>query len=204
MAIQTRRGDHSEFDPEKLLPGEWACVTKGDPDSSDGKSVYMCFEAGVVKRMSTYEDMKRDIKEATQDIQDEFLSEIQQAMDSANTAAQSANQAAEDANSAAQDANDAASSAETAAQSANQAAQAANDAADNVDDAVNAAITPQAIQTAVDAYFSNHPVSIATPELVGTTIMYTGSIDPTEQIQQDVSDLKEFAAQFNSKTLYTR
>ena len=108
MAIQTRRGDHSEFDPEKLLPGEWACVTKGDPDSSDGKSVYMCFEAGVVKRMSTYEDMERDIEEATQDIQDEFLSEIQQATNSANTAAQSANQAAEDANSAAQAANEAA------------------------------------------------------------------------------------------------
>lgn len=140
MAIQTRRGDHSEFDPEKLLPGEWACVTKGDPDSSDGKSVYMCFEAGVVKRMSTYEDMKRDIKEATQDIQDEFLSEIQQATDSANTAAQSANQAAEDAN--------------QAAGLAKQAARAANEAAEAIEEAVSGVINDNQAST-VTTYSSS-------------------------------------------------
>lgn len=188
MAIQTRRGDHSEFDPEKLLPGEWACVTKGDPDSSDGKSVYMCFEAGAVKRMSTYEDMERDIEEATQDIQDEFLSEIQQATNSANTAAQSANQAAEN---------------------ANDAAQTANEAAENVG---------ESIQTEVGNYFDKNPIQLddpvldgntlkfiisTTPSLDNTTLKFIAGSSPSATLEQDVTNLKTFARQFDDKTLYT-
>lgn len=133
-----------------------------------------------------------------------FFDDADKALQDVENAVTQANQAVSDAQTAVDDAQTAVTNANQAVINANNAAQNANEAAAGVDDAVQEAITPQAIQTAVDAYFSNHPVSIATPELVGTTIMYTGSIDPTEQIQQDVSDLKEFAAQFNSKTLYTR
>ncbi len=50
MAIQNRRGIFSDFDPDKMIPGEWGVVLSGDPDSKDGSSVYMCFRAGGVKR----------------------------------------------------------------------------------------------------------------------------------------------------------
>ena len=57
MAIQCRRGPYADFDPTKLLPGEWAVVVSGDPEGKDGRSVFMCFASGYVKRMCTYEDV---------------------------------------------------------------------------------------------------------------------------------------------------
>ena len=64
MAIQMRRGKFTEFLPSKLMPGEWAVVQGDDPDASDGKSVYVAFAAGVVKRMATYVDMVDSCKTA--------------------------------------------------------------------------------------------------------------------------------------------
>lgn len=114
MAIQNRRGNYSDFDPEKMVPGEWATVLSGDPNASDGKSIYHCFSAGNVKRMATYEDMEDNINKATDDIRNEFLEDINNATQSANTAASSANQAAQTAQQAAQDAQNAAESIEGA------------------------------------------------------------------------------------------
>ena len=114
MAIQNRRGNYSDFDPEKMVPGEWATVLSGDPNAGDGKSIYHCFSAGNVKRMATYEDMEDNINKATDDIRNEFLEDINNATQSANTAATSANQAAQTAQKAAQDAQNAAESIEGA------------------------------------------------------------------------------------------
>lgn len=114
MAIQNRRGKYSDFDPEKMVPGEWATVLSGDPNAGDGKSIYHCFSAGNVKRMATYEDMEDNINKATDDIRNEFLEDINNATQSANTAATSANQAAQTAQKAAQDAQNAAESIEGA------------------------------------------------------------------------------------------
>lgn len=136
MAVQNRRGPYDDFDPNKMLPGEWACVTNGDPGASDGKSVYMCFEAGKVKRMATYDDMKDSINEATQDVQKEFLDgaseDLQQATQEAQTAAERAAQAASDAESSVAEAERALELANDAVTSANAAADRANEAADNV------------------------------------------------------------------------
>lgn len=129
MAIQSRRGAYGDFDPNKMLPGEWASVLKDDPKAQDGKSVYMCFSAGDVKRMATYEDMKDNIKEATgdvvQEVTEEYAGEIKAATKAANDAASVADSAADAANTATGSAN-------TAASSATAAAKAANDAAKNV------------------------------------------------------------------------
>lgn len=129
MAIQSRRGAYGDFDPDKMLPGEWASVLKDDPKAQDGKSVYMCFSAGDVKRMATYEDMKDNIKEATgdvvQEVTEEYAGEIKAATKAANDAASVADSAADAANTATGSAN-------TAASSATAAAKAANDAAKNV------------------------------------------------------------------------
>ena len=67
MAIQNRRGKYEDFDKTKLVSGEWAVVTSGDPASNSGRSVYMCFEPGQVKRMATYEDMTDNVSNAITD-----------------------------------------------------------------------------------------------------------------------------------------
>ena len=119
MAIQTRRGAYDDFDPAKMLPGELATVTSGDPGADDGRSVYACFAAGDVKRMATYEDMQENISQATQDIQEDFtaqlaqkISQAEEAITAAETATEQANQAKSDADAAANRANEAAARAE--------------------------------------------------------------------------------------------
>ncbi|MDO5539400.1 MAG: hypothetical protein Q4F83_04920 [Eubacteriales bacterium] len=110
MAIQNRRGDYADFDPQKMLPGEWATVLSGDPNSADGMSVYMCFKAGIVKRMATYEDMVENVQAVSGDA---IAAQIQAAIDGAikacETATASANTARANADKATQAANDAAS-----------------------------------------------------------------------------------------------
>lgn len=92
MAIQNRRGIYGKLDTEKLLPGEYAIVLQDDPFCADGKSVYICFKAGDTKRMATYEDMKENIENATQEI----IAVMEQATIDANNAAKYANAVGED------------------------------------------------------------------------------------------------------------
>lgn len=54
MAIRVRQGKEKDFNPYKLLPGEWATVL-------DKKYVYMCFSPGDVRRMATYEAFEEDM-----------------------------------------------------------------------------------------------------------------------------------------------
>ena len=78
MAIQMRRGNKADFDPSKMLPGEWAVAIDSD---TQNQIVWMCFRAGVVKRMGTYEDFKEQIKEATAEIKNEYKEEFQTILD---------------------------------------------------------------------------------------------------------------------------
>lgn len=69
MAIQHRRGQYSDFDPTKMVAGEFAVVQSGDPtaDSDDsGKAVYIAFEAGSATRLATHNEitnLKNDIEQ---------------------------------------------------------------------------------------------------------------------------------------------
>ena len=136
MAIQVRRGNYADFDPDKMLPGEWATATSGDPNADDGIAVYMCFKAGKVKRMATYDDMKQNIEDATSDVADDVAEQLEEnineAIQLAQSASSAANSAAEKANSASQLAQSASSAANSAASAAQAAAQEAQNAADNV------------------------------------------------------------------------
>ena len=96
MAIQVRRGNYADFDPDKMLPGEWACVLADDPKVSDGKSVFICFSAGNVKRMATYEDMVAQFGDLTDDIVNQLTSQVNAVIIVANKAADNANAVAED------------------------------------------------------------------------------------------------------------
>lgn len=73
MAIQMRRGLRADFDPSKMLPGEWAVSIDSD---TRNQVVWMCFRAGVVKRMGTYEDFKAQIGEATEDIRQSYINDF--------------------------------------------------------------------------------------------------------------------------------
>lgn len=57
MAIQLRRGEYSNFDPTKLLAGEVAVVQGGDSATSSGKTAYLSFGSGTVKRLVTEEEL---------------------------------------------------------------------------------------------------------------------------------------------------
>ena len=57
-----------------MLPGEWAVAIDSD---TQNQIVWMCFRAGVVKRMGTYEDFKEQIREATAEIKNEYKEEFQ-------------------------------------------------------------------------------------------------------------------------------
>lgn len=113
MAIKNRRGEYANFDPYKMLQGEWGITTSGDPNSADGKSVYMCFAAGNVKRMATYDDMVENIDRATEKVQERLTQEVREATAEANSTIQKATQATQSANTAADRANDAAEAAES-------------------------------------------------------------------------------------------
>lgn len=58
MAIQNRRGAYRDFDPTKMVEGEWAVVKDGDPNSDRGRGVYMAFGSGIVERLLTVDDME--------------------------------------------------------------------------------------------------------------------------------------------------
>lgn len=150
MAIKNRRGPYNKFDPTKLLPGEWAVVLTGDPNASDGLACYMCFGAGVVKRMATYEDMVDNIAASSGEvIAAEVDRQCKAAIQACQTAASNAGSAASAANASAGNADIAASSAATAATGANSAATAANEAA-------------QAAQNVIQGDLSSNTVTFAT------------------------------------------
>ena len=67
MAIQMRRGAYLDFDPSRMLPGELAVVLSGDDTTDTGKGIYICFSAGDVQRLSTYEEIVREINDAMAD-----------------------------------------------------------------------------------------------------------------------------------------
>ena len=103
MAIQHRRGVFDRFVKSKLLPGEWAIVQSGDPNTKDGSSAYICTAANKVKRVVTDEEAAQ----LRYDVRDDVLAEISQTVDGASQAAAEARAQAAEAQTAANDAKDA-------------------------------------------------------------------------------------------------
>ena len=111
VSIQLRIGEYADFAPPKLLPGELAVVLSGDPASNSGRTLYVCFAPGIVKRIVSYEDFENELQNATEEIQQSFTSDIQLAIQNAVNATNAANRAEEAANAAAEAANAAAEAA---------------------------------------------------------------------------------------------
>ena len=122
MAITIRKGPYDKFDAQKLQAGEMAMVTEGDPHTSDGRAVYVCFSPGDVKRMATYEDMVENVDASCKEVIDRHIDEkTGAALEACKEAAKAAQDAAKgtilaksDAELAAADAQNAAGAAEKA------------------------------------------------------------------------------------------
>lgn len=164
--ILMRRGKEVNFDPNKMMPGEWAV-------SLDSKYVRMCFSPGVCIRMATYEafeaDMEQirailaecqtaeeaveriyeDIKDVAVDVERieaaaaSALKSEENALNSANSASQSANTATQKASEAVGSANIASTKAEQATEGANTATQKASEAANSADNVRNMSSSSQ-------------------------------------------------------------
>lgn len=57
MAIQMRRGNQADFNPAKMLPGEWAI-------SLDAEKIYMCYAPGRVVEVGSASSLLPYIQEA--------------------------------------------------------------------------------------------------------------------------------------------
>lgn len=66
MAIQIRRGDYTNLDADQMLPGEMALVMSGEPDSDDGKGVYISTGAGEVEKIPLLPEVEKIIEENTE------------------------------------------------------------------------------------------------------------------------------------------
>ena len=114
--MQQKRGEEFNFDPDKMLPGEWAV-------SLDTKYVRMCFSPGVCVRMATYEAFEADmaqiqkileecqtIEDAVKLINSQVSEKLQATIEYTNQAKQYRNEAEESATNAYASANNAKSS----------------------------------------------------------------------------------------------
>ena len=92
VKIQNRRGQYVDFDPSKLLPGEFAIVQTGDPNTADGKAIYIGVTAGNVKQIATLDELQSEVETALQsaipEVVEEATQDAQDAADRAEAAAQ--------------------------------------------------------------------------------------------------------------------
>lgn len=65
MAIQMRRGAYADFDPTKMVPGEFAVVQEDDPNTDSGHALYLCYSAGDVERIVDANDLEDIIEQTT-------------------------------------------------------------------------------------------------------------------------------------------
>lgn len=86
---------------------------------------------------------------------------------------------------------------------ARQTIQEANKAIENIDKAVEAGLTPEKINVAVESYLEKHPIELdCTPTLEGTTLVFPSGADASGTLTQAVQDLLAFMNKFNGKTIY--
>lgn len=72
MAIQNRRGAYVDLNPAKAVPGELLVVQSGDPNTTDGKAVYVTFASGDIKLLA----MRSDVETAVADVAEDLLAEL--------------------------------------------------------------------------------------------------------------------------------
>lgn len=97
------RGPWDKFNSDELTAGEFATVTSGGQNSSDGKELHYAFAPGDVKQLMTCEDGRIMIENATDELSERYLKSINETIDEAEDAISSAESAANFANNIAED-----------------------------------------------------------------------------------------------------
>lgn len=185
MAKQIRYGAYEDFKPEKMVTAELACVVSGDPAVSDGRSVYVCFTPGVVKRLTTYADFERELEAESEEIRSQFTQDIkdaiQGALDAKNAAETFVEQKEQEIDSlitetqkttsdfvqqAQSDVNTAVTSANASKQAADEATQKALDAADKANEAAGGEIGEKTVTFESDDNLA--PASFTTMPLIAS------------------------------------
>ena len=69
-----RRGAFTDFDPTQMLPGEWAVMLSDDEETIDGYAVYICYAAGMVKRIVSSDELAALTNNIYADVED-FVNE---------------------------------------------------------------------------------------------------------------------------------
>ena len=121
MAIQLRRGAYENYDASKLKPAEVGVVQSGDPNTTDGKAVYIAINTNDVKRIPTADEMIDHNAEA-EGIYDNIVAQNQtasQLFQNTSTKAAEAEQSASAASSASASANSSMQRAEAAVEKIN-------------------------------------------------------------------------------------
>ena len=117
MAIQLRRGAYENYDASKLKPAEVGVVQSGDPNTTDGKAIYIAINTNDVKRIPTADEMVDHNAEA-EGIYDNIVAQnrtASQLFQNTSIKAAEAEQSASTASSASASANSSMQRAETAA-----------------------------------------------------------------------------------------
>lgn len=90
--MQQRSGTYEQFlaHKDEFLPNEFEIVTSGDPNTPDGRAVYLSFGPDSVKRFVTKEDVQGDIAAAAKDAIAESIEIAANAAESAQNSAEQA------------------------------------------------------------------------------------------------------------------
>lgn len=175
MAIQLRRGAYGNYDASKLKPAEIGVVQSGDPNTTDGKAVYIAINTNDVKRIPTADEMVDHNAEA-EGIYDNIVAQNQtasQLFQNTSIKATEAEQSASSASSSSASANSSMQRAETAADRAETAA-----ATLNVDATLTIPGKPADAKAAMDNILRRTEVMPINPGLSiksveGTTVTLT-------------------------------
>lgn len=107
VKIQNRRGGYVDFDPTKLLPGEFAIVQVDDPNTPNGHAIYIAITSGNVVRLATADEIAAYNAQAH-----DILIQVQDSASNVSTLASEVRSKAVDAANSAQAAQDAKASVE--------------------------------------------------------------------------------------------
>ncbi len=85
--MRQRRGAYGAFDETKALPQELQVVTSGDPNTRDGKAVYIPIEIGDLRRIVTSDELDQQ----TLDVLQQVLADLEPTIKNTQSAATYAN-----------------------------------------------------------------------------------------------------------------
>ena len=197
MAIQMRQGAYADFDPSKMRAGEWAVSTDAD---SNKQQIWMCFSPGVVKRMGTVEDFDIEIQILIQEYLDDIAESVEKAQTSANTATTKASESATSAKNAKTSEENAKTYASNASTSATNAKTSEANASSSASKASNSETNAKTSETNASTYATNAKTSETNSKTSETNAKTYATNASTSASNASTSATNAKSSESNSKT----